>query len=151
MEKLFNNITKIVVYLIMTLGVVFTAWTISKGGGLKDDAILADQVLNPYFILSIVTIIIAAAAAILFPLGQMASNPKTAVRAGISIVILAAVYLISWSLASDSVVEPVYQKFNITPTGARFIGSLIYVVYILGALSILSVIGSAVIGLISKR
>lgn len=153
MEKLLNNITKIVVYLIMALGVIFTFWTISKGDDLNltENAEETNMILNPYFWLSMITFIIAAAAAILFPIGQMASKPKSLIRAGISIAVLAVVYGISWGLASDDISQDFYAKFEITASTARIIGSLIYVVYILGAISILAIIVSGVIGAISKR
>ena len=109
------------------------------------------KVLNPYFLLSAIVFIIAAAAAILFPIGQMAGNPKALVRALVSIAVLAVIYLISWSLASDSIDADYYKEFNISPGQSKFIGSMIYVVYILGGLSILTVIFSGIYGMISKR
>lgn len=151
MEKLLNKITKIVVYVIMALAVFFTIWTLSQGSLLEIDKELANKVLNPYFILTLITFLIAAATALFFPLGQLASNPKAAIKAGASIAILAIVYIISWSMASDSTVEPYYQTFDISATMSKFIGSLIYVVYILGAISILSIIASAALGIFSKR
>jgi uncharacterized membrane protein YkvI len=151
MEKVLNNITKIVTYLIMALAVVFTFWTMSQGDDLKTDAALANKVLNPYFLLTLITLIIGAAGAILFPIGQLATSPKSAIRAGISIAILAGVYLISYTLASGSTAEEYYQTFNISEGMSKFIGSLIYVVYILGSLAVLSIIVSSVFGIISKR
>lgn len=153
MEKLINNITKVVVYLIMALGVIFTFWTISKGDtlSLTDNAEETNQLLNPYFLLSIITFVIAAAAALFFPIGQMASKPKSLISAGISIVFLAVVYGISWSLASDDISASYFAKFDITATMARLIGSLIYVVYILGAISVVAIIVSGVMGILSKR
>lgn len=151
MEKILNNITKIAALLIMLLAVAFTGWTLYTGSDLETDEALADKVLNPYFMLTMVTMILGAAAAILFPLAQMVTNPKSAIRAGISILILGIVYFISWSLASDSTAEAYYQTFNISSTMSQFIGSLIYVVYILGALSVLAILSSALFGFISKR
>ncbi|MBN2746070.1 MAG: hypothetical protein JXR34_05030 [Bacteroidales bacterium] len=151
MEKILNTVTKVVVYLIMGLGVFFTFWTISAGGDLETDPALANKVLNPYFILTAVTMVLGAAAAILFPMGQLASNPKSLIRSAISIGVLALIFIISWSMASDSTAEPYYQTFNITATMSKFIGSMINVVYILGALSILSILVSAVLGMFAKR
>jgi len=153
MEKLINNITKIVVYLIMALGVIFTFWTISKGDNLSlsENAEETNMILNPYFWLSFITFIIAAAAAILFPIGQMASKPKSLIQTGVSIAILAIVYGISWSLASGDTSLAYFAKFDITTTVSRLIGSLIYVVYILGAIAVLSIIVSGIMGAISKR
>ncbi len=151
MDKLLNNITKIVVYLIMALGIAFTVWTISKGDDLDGNVELSDKVLNPYFLLTLVTMIIAAAGAILFPLGQMFLNPKAALKTGISLVILAVIYGISWSLASDSIAGEYFAKYNVTESMSKFIGSLIYVVYILGAFSFLAIIVSGILGAFSKR
>jgi polyferredoxin len=85
MEKLLNNINKVVVYLIMALGVAFTIYTIANASELTADSAAADKILNPYFLLTLVTFIIAGASVILFPIGQMISNPKNALRAAISI------------------------------------------------------------------
>lgn len=153
MEKLINNITKVVVYLIMALGVIFTFWTLSKGDSLSltDNAEETNQILNPYFWLTMITFIIAGATAILFPIGQMATKPKSLINAGISILFLAVVYGISWALASDDISAAYFAKFEITASVARLIGSLIYVVYILGAISVLAIIVSGIMGAISKR
>ncbi len=152
MEKLLNNITKVVVYLIMALGVAFTVWTIAKGSELTlDNMELVDKVLNPYFGVSFVTFLIAFAAAVLFPLGQMFMNPKAAIKTGISLAVLGVIYLISWSLASDNNVGKYFTENHITPAQSQFIGSLIYIAYILGALAFLSIIVSGVLGMLSKR
>lgn len=151
MEKTINNITKIVIYLIMALGLVFTVWTIMKGDDLKGNLDLQAQVLNPYFLISLITLLLAAATALLFPLIQMISNPKALVRSAISIGALALIYFISWSLASGNIDAPYYAEFNIGEGMSQFIGSLIYVVYILGSLTILTVIGSGIYGSITKR
>ena len=153
MEKLINNITKVVVYLIMALGVIFTFWTISKGDtlSLTENPEETNQLLNPYFLLSIVTFVIAAATALFFPIGQMVTKPKSLISAGISIAFLAVVYGISWALASDDISAAYFAKFDITATVAKLIGSLIYVVYILGAISVLAIIVSGIMGFLSKR
>jgi hypothetical protein len=151
MEKLLNNINKVVVYLIMALGVAFTIYTIANASELTADSAAADKILNPYFLLTLVTFIIAGASVILFPIGQMISNPKNALRAAISIGALALVYLVSWLLSSDSIAEPVYQKFEITPLVSKLIDSMIYMVYILSGISVLAIIVSSINGFLSKR
>ena len=122
MEKTINTITKIVVWIIMALGVIFTFWTINNGSHFDGNVALQNEVLNPYFMLSAIVFVIAAAVALLFPIGQMAGNPKSLVRALISLGILALVYIISWSLASDSIDASFYKEFNITPGQSKFIG-----------------------------
>jgi drug/metabolite transporter (DMT)-like permease len=112
---------------------------------------LVDKVLNPYFGVSFVTFLIAFAAAVLFPLGQMFMNPKAAIKTGISLAVLGVIYLISWSLASDNNVGKYFTENHITPAQSQFIGSLIYIAYILGALAFLSIIVSGVLGMLSKR
>ena len=151
MEKLLNKITNIATYLIILLGVFFTLWTITKGDNLAGDVDLQSSLLNPYFALSAIALIIALAATILFPIGQMLSNPKSAIGVGISIAVLALIYILSWSMATGETDASYYQTFDISSNLSRFIGSLIYVVYILGVLSILSVIGSGIYGALSKK
>lgn len=151
MERSLNKITKIVTYLIMLMGVIYTVFTIIKGDDLKGDLGLQAQILNPYFALGGISLVIAIAATVLFPIGQMADNPKSATGAAISVAVLAIIYLISWSLATGETDAAYYQTFDISSQLSRFIGSLIYVVYILGALSILAVVGSGIYGTLSKR
>ena len=83
---------------------------------------------------------IAVAAAVIFPIMQLAQNPKGAKGALIGIVLLAAVIGISFALSSD--INP--SKMEISPDDAKKVGAGLYAVYILGAVAIISMIYSEV-------
>ena len=101
---------------------------------------MGDFMVNYGILICYILLAVAAAAAIIFPILQLAQNPKGAKGALIGIVLLAVVVGISFGLASD--VNP--SKMELSPEGAKQVGAGLYAVYILGAVAILSIVYSEV-------
>lgn len=135
----------------MAAGVVFTGLVMANQADLKTNVDLADKILNPFFGITEFLLALGILITLIFALAQLFMTPKAAIRALASVVFLGVLYLISYLSASGNIDAPVYQEFNITSGESRLIGSLIYLVYILGGLSILAIIYSAINSFLLKR
>ena len=96
--------------------------------------------VNYGIIICYVLIAVAVAAAVIFPLMQLAQNPKAAKGALIGIVLLVVVLGISFGLATDA--NP--SKMELTPEAAKQVGMGLYAVYILGTVAVASIVYSEV-------
>ncbi len=151
MDNMIVKVTKAVTILIMVAGAVFTGLVMWNADALDTDPALADKLLNPYFGIAAFLMALGILTVLVFAIRYMIMDPKAAVRALISLALLAGIYLVSYLLASGNIDAPVYEKFNISSEESIIIGSLIILVYILGSIAILSVMSSAVYKLILKK
>jgi len=135
----------------MAAGVVFTGLVIANQSDMKTNIDLADKILSPFFGITEFVLGLGILITLAFSMGQLFMTPKAAVRALASVALLGVLYLISYLSASGNIDAPVYQEFNITSGESKLIGSLIYLVYILGGLSILAIIYSAINSFLLKR
>lgn len=83
---------------------------------------------------------IAALAAILLPLINSISNPRTLLKSGIGIAVLVVIFLIGWSMAPA---EPNLQ-YNVTEASSKAIGGALTTMYILFGLAVLGIILSEI-------
>jgi hypothetical protein len=99
-------------------------------------AAFTDTVMVWAYILLAITVGITIA----FPVLFFISNPKKGLTAIVGIAGFALLYAIAhFTMASGDISGEVYEKFEITQMTSQFIGSMLYMTYILGGLAILSV------------
>jgi len=79
--------------------------------------------------------ILAGIAAIVFPIINSVSDPKSMVKAGAGLVALVAVFGISWML-SGAEVTATYEEFKVGESLSKFIGGLIIMMYALVGLAL---------------
>lgn len=151
MDNMIVKVVKIVIILVMVAGAVFTALVILNAGDMKEDPALTATLLNPYFGIAAGLLGIGILATLSFTVRQLFSDPKAAVRALISIGLLVGIYLVSYFMASGNIDAPVYEKFDVSSNESKLIGSLINLVYILGSVAVLSIVGSSVYKLTLKK
>ncbi len=95
-----------------------------------------DTVMIWAYILLGITVVIT----ILFPIFFFISNPRKGLTVLLGIAGFALLYAIAhFALASGSITGDVYEKFEITESVSKFIGSMLNMTYILGGIAILSV------------
>ena len=150
MDNIVVKGTKVFTILIMLAAAIFTAIVIYNSEDLETDLALANKVLNPVFGIGYFLMGLGILITLAFATFQMISTPKTAVRALASIALLGAIYLIAYLSASGNIDAPVYTEFDIDSTASKLIGSLIYLVYFLGGLSIMAVVASSVNSLLKR-
>jgi len=151
MDNMIVKVTKIFTILIMVAGAVFTGLVIANGGNLKGDPALTATLLNPYFGIAAGLLGLGILTTLLFAVVHLISDPKAAVRVIISLALLGGIYLLSYMLASGNIDAEVFTKFNVSSDESKLIGSLIYLVYILGGAAVLAVLSSSVFKLLLKR
>lgn len=83
--------------------------------------------------------LLAGLAAIVFPIINSISDPKSMLKAGAGLLALGVVFVISWALSSNEVTAT-YTEFNVGESLSKFIGGLITMMYAL--------IGIAVVGIV---
>jgi len=81
----------------------------------------------------------------------MIASPKSALMVVISLASLGIIYFVAYMSASNNIDAQVYQDFNINSVESKLIGSLIYLVYFLGGLSILAIVYSGINTFLLKR
>jgi len=97
--------------------------------------------VNLFIIWSYILFGIAGVSAILFPLVSLILNPKKAVRSLISVGVLGVLALISYLIASDSIPHFIgAQKFDISATTSKMVGTGLWAMYILGIVAVLSIL-----------
>ncbi len=151
MDNIINKVVKGFIVLIIAVSLVYTGFIVAYSSELGTDAALADKILNPIFAIALFLMVLALEVTLFFYAGSMVSNPKLAIRAIISLAIVAGIYLTSYMLSSDSIDGKVYEDFNITNSLSKLIGSGIVMVYILGGLSFLAIVFSGINKMLLNR
>ena len=83
-------------------------------------------------------VIISAIAAIILPLINAFGNPKSLLQAGVGVVSLVVLYLISYALSSNEVTT-VYTQNNVGPDLSKFVGGVIILMYLMLGIAIVSI------------
>lgn len=153
MKDKLSRILNILVILLMVvsavLGVVFYVGT----GQYASDAEFAEQIsslggkLDSFLNWAIILTFATAAAAILFPIINMVSDPKNSKKTLIMIAGMVIVVLVAFGVASDVIPQfNGYKKFfydDITMDPnlfSKYVDTGIWTMYLLGGLSILSIL-----------
>ncbi len=143
--------TKYFVYLMMIGGAILTGLIITNADAMDTDPALAASILDPTFLLGVSLLGIGIIATLGFAIAQMVSEPKSAIMVLGSIAALGLIYFLAYMSASGNIDAKVYTEFDIDSTASKLIGSLIYLVYFLGGLSIFAILASGVNSLMLKR
>ena len=146
----FANIAKYFLWALMAISLVLVAIFFFGGfvegteGTSLAEPVITETILRWAYVL----LIIAAIMALVFPLIFIAGNLQSAKRLGIVIVIGAVLIFISSRLASDEVLNLIqYTGPDNVPGTLKVVGTFIIFTYILGAVAILSILGSAIANL----
>lgn len=87
-----------------------------------------------------ILLILAALAAILLPIINSVSNPRSLIKSAIGIVVLAVIFLIGWSMSGAEV----NAQFNVTEATSKVIGGALTTMYILFGIAFLGIILSEI-------
>jgi len=146
MEKLIQLIAKVLVALLILIASIYIIITWAKGdASIKEDPSAQNYVLNPFFYNAYVAFFVAAISAVLFPIVYMIMNPKNAVRALVGVGILLVIAGIAYAMADGSTTGAVYEKYQISSAQSKNVGMGLYLTYILGFLTIGTLLYSEVV------
>jgi uncharacterized membrane protein YozB (DUF420 family) len=96
------------------------------------------------FYLIYALIIVSVVGAIVFPIINLAGNPKKAKSALLGIGAVAVVFLLSY-LVSDGTVLDSYQKYNVTAGISKSVGAVLIMTYVLGIVAIVGAIAGEIL------
>jgi hypothetical protein len=74
--------------------------------------------------------ILAALAAVAFPIFNAVSDPKNLIKSGIGVGALLVIFLVSWAI-SDNEVTPLYIEKEVGADLSKFVGGLLTMMYVL--------------------
>jgi len=92
-------------------------------------------------------VIVAALGAIVLPLINALSDPKSLLKSVLGVAIIGVVYLVGWGVSGDEVTAK-YIQFDITSTSSRVIGGVLITTYLLMGIAVISIIYSEISKLI---
>jgi hypothetical protein len=92
-------------------------------------------------------VVVAAVSAVLFSVLNLVTNPKSLVRAGLSGVAIAVLFLIAYSLSGNEV-TPEYAQFNIDPDTSKLVGGSLIMAYLLLGVTVLSLFYTEIVKII---
>ncbi|MCD4744980.1 MAG: hypothetical protein K8R58_01630 [Bacteroidales bacterium] len=138
MDNLLLKIFKIISLIFIILAVVLQLTILIQG----DD--LSDQVLNNYALLSYLALGLTTFLALLFPIIFMILDPKKAIKVFLAFAGLVIIGVISYSFASNSFNIEELQRLDTTVETSKIVGASLYFTYIIGGLTVLSVIYSGI-------
>lgn len=152
MEKnIVVRIFKIISVILILVGIVFIAiiWTKSEAE-IKENLALQNQILNPYFMAAYIALGLCIVLALIFPIINIITQPKNAIRVLIGVGLVVIVGVISFSVSSNEFTELQLRAYKITETGSRQIGAALVGTYIIAAASVLAIIYAEVSNLVKK-
>lgn len=104
----------------------------------------SDSVMNGYFTVGYIAFGLSALFAIIFPVFQLFSNPKAAVRTLITLVLLVALGFVAYSMAGNSFSPAELEKMKTTAQISRLVGAGLIYTYFIFVLAVLAIIYAAI-------
>lgn len=80
--------------------------------------------------------LLAAIAAIVFPLINSLGNPSSLIKSGIGLVVLVVVFGISYALSGSEFTAVQAQEYDMTSSLSKFVGGTLIMVYLLAGIAI---------------
>ena len=151
-EKIIKRLLRIFLGVLLLVSVILGVYFVVMISGTDEREALMNAI-EPvidwtYFLL------IVAACAVIFPVIFIVQNPRKAVKALISLVILAVIVLISYALSDGTPIQTATSATNpdfANPTVLKFTDMGIFTAYILIGASILLLVVTGVRNMISNR
>lgn len=140
MDKTILTIFKIISLIFIALAVILQIVILVKG----EDGLVGSSILDNYILLGYAAIGITAFFAFLFPVIFMIQNPKNSLKILGSIVVLVIIGFICYSVAENTLGIEQLEQLKTTAEISKMVGALLYFTYIVGGITVLSVIFSSV-------
>mgnify|MGYP003649590157 FL=1 len=84
--------------------------------------------------------ILAAVAAIVFPIINSVSDPKSMIKSGLGLVALVVVFGVSWALSGNEFTEYQASEFGMNASLSQFVGGILTMMYLLTGIAIVGII-----------
>ncbi|MEN8120167.1 MAG: hypothetical protein ABFS35_07465 [Bacteroidota bacterium] len=133
-----SKITSVLLYALMAVSVILLVIFYKATAEMPDEADFDTQmvvyggILDLFMYWAYALLIVAAVAAVAFPLVRMFTRPKEAVKTLISVAVVAVIVFIAYSLADDTVLEIIgYDGNDNNPGTLKFAGMILWTAYLL--------------------
>ena len=140
MDKTILIIFKIISFIFIALAVIFQIVVLIKG----EDGLVGTSTLDNYIILAYVAVGLTAFFAFLFPIILLIQNPKNALKLLGVLVVLVIIGFICYSVAKNTLGLEQLERLKTTAEISKMVGASLYFTYIVGSLTVLSVIFSSI-------
>jgi len=127
-----TKILNIAVGVVMLLGLILWIRTGMNGDDLKGNADLQVSVLDPFYYLTSLLLVISAGAAAVFSVINLVKNPKLFKRALVGLAFMAVILLIAYSIAPDNIVTNIKGEALVTASESKWVSTGIWYVIFLG-------------------
>ena len=150
-----GKVVTILLWVLSIISIILCAYAFIRCGSLNEkspeERAIMMNVINPMFIWIYVLIILTALAAIVLPIPHMLKHPKSLIRMAFGIVAFGVVILIAYLLSSAEPL-PFPPGHDIVTEGTlRFSDVNLYTMYIMFALTIITVLFSSFFAGMLKR
>ncbi len=142
-----SKITSVLLYSLMAISVILLVYFYKVTAGIPEGTDFDTQIdiyggiLDMIMYWAYILFGIAAISALIFPIINMVSQPKEAVKTLISVAVVAVFVLIAYMLADDTVLNlPGYEGADNVPATLKFSGMMLWTAYLLFAGVIVSII-----------
>lgn len=92
-----------------------------------------------FLYLAYTLVIVAVVLALLMPLINALSDPKSLLKSSMGILALVVIYFIGYALSGNEV-TPLYTKFDVGPDLSKAVGGALIMTYILGGLALIGIV-----------
>ncbi len=92
-----------------------------------------------FLYLAYTLVIVAVVLALLMPLINALSDPKSLLKSSMGILALVVIYFIGYALSGNEV-TPLYTKFDVGPDLSKAVGGALIMTYILGGLALVGIV-----------
>lgn len=153
MDQKLKTILNVLLGAIIAISVVFALVFLFGASGVDPDSEWSDQIqilgwrLDAFLNWAVILTVIAAIAAIIFPLINMVTNPQGSKKSLLSILGILVVFALAYVIASDVIPQfPGADKFFSEEATSnphqlsKYVGTGLYAMYILGGLSIIAIV-----------
>ncbi|MCH7658149.1 MAG: hypothetical protein IIB05_07500 [Bacteroidetes bacterium] len=148
MSDKIKKIISIILYVLMGISIILVAvFYFGKLVPGTEGTNMEEPVITGKFLLwAAILVIVTAGLAIIFPIINLISNPRSAKKGLFIILGVVILIFIAYSLASNEVLEiPGYTGKDNVPGTLKFAGTGLFTTYILGGLATLSILFSEVL------
>ena len=138
-----SKISTYLLYLLLFVSVIFIGWFFFGGfvAGTEGTNFAEPLVTNKILVWAFILLIIAAAAALLFPLAYLIMNPKNAIKTLLILAGVAILVLISYLMAGDELMNLVnYNGPDNVPVVLKRADTEIILTYILAILALVLIL-----------
>ncbi|MFA9372471.1 MAG: hypothetical protein ACERIH_12240 [Labilibaculum antarcticum] len=145
MSNTLSKYLNILTYVMIGLTAIFVAM-FYLGGDVPDQAYDTPVYTDVLIYWANALFYVCAGLALLFPIIQLVSNPKGAVKGLVGLVGLGLIVLLAYSLSDATLLDlPGYAGKDNTPGALQFADTVLYTMYILGVGTVLSIVVTEVL------